>query len=236
MGQKVSPNVLRLGIVREWEDTWYAEKDQYVKWLNQDIAIRETVVKLLKDAAVAKVKIERIASTIILVISSARPAIVLGQEGKNIESIVLAVKKAIKDRKVKVEVKVVEIKNPDTDATLVARWIGEQITNRASFRTVQKAAIRRALKAGVKGIKTSVSGRLGGVEMARTEGYIEGSVPLSTLRADIDYALYEAPTTYGQIGVKVWINHGEVIGGQRPTYANEFRKDFNRRPNKGGRK
>lgn len=237
MGQKVSPNVLRLGIVREWEDTWYAEKNQYVKWLNQDIKIREAVLKLLKDAAVAKVKIERISSIITLVISTARPAIVLGQEGKNIENIALTVKKTIKDKKVKVEVKVVEIKNPDTDATLVARWIGEQITNRASFRTVQKAAIRRALKAGVKGIKTSVSGRLGGVEMARTEGYIEGSVPLSTLRADIDYALYEAPTTYGQIGVKVWINHGEIIGGQRPTYANEFKRDFNRsRPNKGGRK
>nr|WP_249776127.1 30S ribosomal protein S3 [Spiroplasma clarkii] len=137
---------------------------------------------------------------------------VLGQEGKNVEKIVLTVKKTIKDKKAQVKVNVIEIKNPDVDARLVAQFIGEQISNRASFRTVQKLAIRKALKAGAMGIKTSVSGRLGGVEMARTEGYLEGSVPLSTLRSDIDYALYEARTTYGQIGVKVWINHGEILG------------------------
>ncbi|WP_026389244.1 30S ribosomal protein S3 [[Acholeplasma] multilocale] len=212
MGQKVSPKVLRLGIVRDWENRWYAEKGQYVTWLNQDIVIRKTVATLLNDAAVAKIDIERTSNDLTLIIKSARPAIVLGAEGKNVENIVLAVRKAVKDRNLDVKVKVIEIKNPDADATLVARWIGEQITNRASFRTVQKLAIRKALKAGVKGIKTSVSGRLGGVEMARTEGYLEGSVPLSTLRANIDFALYEAPTTYGQIGVKVWINHGEVLG------------------------
>ncbi|ATZ17737.1 30S ribosomal protein S3 [Mesoplasma melaleucae] len=241
MGQKVSPNVLRLGIVRDWEDTWYAEKDQYVKWLDQDIKIREGVLKLLKDAAVSKIKIERTNSNITLIIRTARPAIVLGQEGKNVSNIATTVQKIAKDRNLKVEVKVIEVKNPDADATLVARWIGEQITNRASFRTVQKLAIRKALKAGVKGIKTSVSGRLGGVEMARTEGYIEGSVPLSTLRADIDYALYEAPTTYGQIGVKVWINHGEIIGGQSQRVSekapmNNDRRFNNKNNNRGGRK
>ncbi|ATG97176.1 30S ribosomal protein S3 [Mesoplasma lactucae] len=212
MGQKVSPNALRLGIVRDWEDRWYAEREEYVKWLDQDIKIRKAVLKQLDNAAVSKIDIERTKKEITLIIKTARPAIVLGAEGKNIENIALTVKKIAKDKNLKVNVKVVEVKNPDADATLVARWIGEQITNRASFRTVQKLAIRRALKGGVKGVKTSVSGRLGGVEMARTEGYLEGAVPLSTLRANIDYALYEAKTTYGQIGVKVWINHGEIIG------------------------
>lgn len=232
MGQKVSPNALRLGIVRNWESRWYAEKDQYVKWLSQDITIREVVLKMLKDAAVAKVDIERTTKDLTLIIKSARPAIVLGAEGKNIENIVLAVRKAIKDRKLDIKVKVIEISNPDADATLVARWIGEQISNRASFRTVQKLAIRKALKAGAKGIKTSVSGRLGGVEMARTEGYLEGSVPLTTLRSNIDYALYEAPTTYGQIGVKVWINHGEVF--KKDTKKGEIMEAKN--DSKGGKR
>ncbi|MCL8211384.1 30S ribosomal protein S3 [Mesoplasma sp. JKS002658] len=263
MGQKVSPNALRLGIVRDWENRWYAEKEEYVKWLNQDIKIRRNLLVLLKDAAVSKIDIERTKKEITLIIRTARPAIVLGAEGKNIEKIALTVKKTAKDKNLKVSVKVVEVRNPDADATLVARWIGEQITNRASFRTVQKLAIRRALKAGVKGIKTSVSGRLGGVEMARTEGYLEGSVPLSTLRANIDYALYEAKTTYGQIGVKVWINHGEIIGkftrsetpelgknprndrrdsrrprreGNNPNYRNNARKTTPEGENQGGKR
>lgn len=263
MGQKVSPNALRLGIVRDWENRWYAEKEEYVKWLNQDIKIRKNLLVLLKDAAVSKIDIERTKKEITLIIRTARPAIVLGAEGKNIENIALTVKKTAKDKNLKVSVKVVEVRNPDADATLVARWIGEQITNRASFRTVQKLAIRRALKAGVKGIKTSVSGRLGGVEMARTEGYLEGSVPLSTLRANIDYALYEAKTTYGQIGVKVWINHGEIIGkftrtetpaggknsrndrhdsrrprrkGNNPNYRNNARKTTPEGENQGGKR
>ncbi|AHI54153.1 30S ribosomal protein S3 [Spiroplasma sabaudiense Ar-1343] len=211
MGQKVSPNALRIGIIRTWDNRWFAEKQEYVKWLHQDIKIRKNVLKKLRNAAVSKIEIERTKKEIKIIIKSARPAIVLGQEGKNIENIVLEVKKTIKDRTANIKIDVVEIKNPDVDATLVAQWIGEQISNRASFRTVQKLAIRKALRAGAKGIKTSVSGRLGGVEMARTEGYLEGSVPLSTLRSDIDYALYEAKTTYGQIGVKVWINHGEIL-------------------------
>ncbi|AEM68543.1 30S ribosomal protein S3 [Mycoplasma putrefaciens] len=235
MGQKVSPNVLRLGIVRDWESRWYAEKAQYVKWLDQDIKIRKAVFALLKDAAVSKIDIERTTKDLTLIIKTARPAIVLGQEGKNIQNIVLVVKKTAKNKNLKVNVKVVEISNPDADATLVARWIGEQISNRASFRTVQKLAIRKALKSGVKGIKTAVSGRLGGVEMARTEGYLEGSVPLSTLRANIDYALYEAPTTYGQIGVKVWINHGEVLDAKK-TYRDSSAVMQNSKTNKGGKR
>lgn len=212
MGQKVSPNALRLGIVRDWENRWYAEKGQYVTWLQQDIQIRTVLKKLLNDAAVAKIDIERTSKDLTLIIKTARPAIVKGDNNKRLEDITLAVRKTVKNRKLDVQIKIVEIASPDGDATLVARWIGEQISNRASFRTVQKLAIRKALKSpGVKGIKTSVSGRLGGVEMARTEGYLEGSVPLATLRSNIEYALYEAKTTYGQIGVKVWINHGEVF-------------------------
>lgn len=214
MGQKVSPNILRIGIIRGWENRWFAEKGEYVKWLHQDIKIRKVLFKLLNNALVSKIEIERTKKEINVVIRSARPAIVLGQEGKNIDNIVLTVKKTIKDRNANIKINVVEVKNPDIDAALVARFIGEQISNRASFRTVQKLAIRKALKSGAKGIKTAVSGRLGGVEMARTEGYLEGSVPLSTLRSNIDYSLYEAKTTYGQIGVKVWINHGEIIGKQ----------------------
>ncbi|AKU80263.1 30S ribosomal protein S3 [Spiroplasma turonicum] len=236
MGQKVSPNVLRIGIIRSWDNRWYAEKQEYVKWLHQDIKIRQAVLKKLRNAAVSKIEIERTKKEITLVIRSARPAIVLGQEGKNVENIVLIVKKAIHDKKAVVKVKVIEIKNPDVDARLVAQFIGEQITNRASFRTVQKLAIRKALKAGAKGIKTAVSGRLGGVDMARTEGYLEGSVPLSTLRSDIDYALYEARTTYGQIGVKVWINHGEILGKgmhNRDSKVIEEKKTF-KKVSKGG--
>ncbi|PPE06068.1 30S ribosomal protein S3 [Williamsoniiplasma lucivorax] len=232
MGQKVSPNALRLGIVRQWEGRWYAEKDQYVKWLNQDIKIRQTLLKMLNNAAVAKIDIERTTKDIKLIIKSARPVIVMGENNKRLEDITLAVRKIEKNRKAVVNIKVVAIDNPDGNATLIARWIGEQITNRASFRTVQKVAIRRALKShGVKGIKTTVSGRLGGVEMARTEGYLEGSVPLTTLRSNIDYALYEAKTTYGQIGVKVWVNHGEVFEKNAASRDNESR-DFKPRDNK----
>jgi small subunit ribosomal protein S3 len=225
MGQKVSPNVLRIGIIRTWENRWFAEKGEYVKWLHQDIKIKNTLKKQLNSGFVSKIEIERTKKEITVIIHTARPAIVLGQDGKNIENIVLTVKKVIKDRNAHVKVNVVEVKNPDVNAALVARFIGEQITNRASFRTVQKLAIRKALKAGAKGIKTAVSGRLGGVDMARTEGYLEKSVPLSTLRSDIDYALYEAKTTYGQIGVKVWINHGEILGKDKHDSKKQLKKN-----------
>lgn len=248
MGQKVSPNVLRVGIIRGWEDRWYAEKDEYVKWLHEDIKIRKTLLADFKNSAVSKIEIERTKKEIILFIHTARPAVVLGQEGKNIPALVKKIQMTIKNKNAKIKINVIEIKNPDINAALVAAFIGEQITNRASFRTVQKLAIRKALKAGAKGIKTSVSGRLGGVEMARTEGYLEGSVPLSTLRADIDYALYEAMTVYGQIGVKVWINHGEILDKNNrnknlfvtekpasskpyPPRENRGPRDGNRRPN-----
>jgi small subunit ribosomal protein S3 len=156
MGQKVSPNVLRIGIIRTWENRWFAEKGEYVKWLHQDIKIKNTLKKQLNSGFVSKIEIERTKKEITVIIHTARPAIVLGQDGKNIENIVLTVKKVIKDRNAHVKVNVVEVKNPDVNAALVARFIGEQITNRASFRTVQKLAIRKALKAGAKGIKTGL--------------------------------------------------------------------------------
>ena len=211
MGQKVNPNGLRYGINKPWESRWFAEKQEYVNWLHQDIKIRETLLKHLKRAAVSKIEIERTKKIIVVFIKTARPGMVLGQEGKNIEVLSKLIKMAIKNRNMKIKINIVEVKKPDMDAQLIANNIANQLINRASFRTVQKLAIKKALKSGAKGIKTLVSGRLGGVEMARTEGYLEGSVPLATIRSDIDYALSEALTTYGQIGVKVWIYKGEIL-------------------------
>ncbi|WP_342252558.1 30S ribosomal protein S3 [Spiroplasma endosymbiont of Amphibalanus improvisus] len=227
MGQKVSPIGLRIGINKPWYSEWYAEKDVYVKWLHQDIIIRKVLLKELQKSGVSKIKIERNKKEIILYIHTARPGMVLGQEGKNIKQLITLVQKTVKNKNLNVKINVVEIKIPDLDAQLVANTIAEQIVNRASFRTVQKLAIRKALKAGAKGIKTSVSGRLGGVEMARTEGYLEGSVPLATLRSDIDYALAEALTTYGQIGVKVWICKGEILNNEYKLNSKTWKDDKN---------
>ncbi|AGM25817.1 30S ribosomal protein S3 [Spiroplasma syrphidicola EA-1] len=210
MGHKVSPTGLRVGVIKNWDSRWYSE-DMYVKWVHDDINIRKALIKVLGDA-VSTIEIEKTKSTIVIFIRTARVGVVLGQEGKNIPELIKLVRKTIKDRKIEVKINVVEVKNPDLDAQLVANTIASQIVNRASFRTVQKIAIKKALKAGAKGIKTSVSGRLGGVDMARREGYIEGTVPLATLRSDIDYGFAEALTTYGQIGVKVWICKGEILG------------------------
>ncbi len=232
MGQKVSPTGLRVGVIKTWDSRWYAEKQEYVKWLHQDIKIRKALMKELKGASVSKIEIERTKKEIVIFIRTARVGVVLGQEGKNIAKLVKLVHVTIGDRKIEVKINVVEIKNPDTDAQLVANTIAEQIVNRASFRSVQKLAIKKAMKAGAQGIKTSVSGRLGGVDMARTEGYTEGTVPLATLRSDIDYALSEALTTYGQIGVKVWICKGEILSKELVSTSDEKpkfeKRDFNR--------
>ena len=234
MGQKVSPTGLRIGVIKTWDSRWYAEKQDFVNWLHQDIKIRKALMQKLKNASVSKIEIERTKKEIVIFIRTARVGVVLGQEGKNIPELVKLIRKTIHDRKMEIKINVVEIKNPDIDAQLVANTIAEQIVNRASFRTVQKLAIRKAMKAGAKGIKTLVSGRLGGVDMARTEGYSEGIVPLATLRSDIDYALAEALTTYGQIGVKVWICKGEILGNQLVSYTDEKpkweKKDFNKKP------
>lgn len=208
MGQKVSPIGLRVGIIRDWDSTWFAEKD-YAKFLHEDIAIREFLNKRLKNASISLIKIDRRSKeTVEISISTAKPGIVIGKGGSDIETLRYELTKMTNK---KVFVNIQEIKNPDLDAKLVAENIARQLENRASFRTVQKRAIQRVIRSGAQGVKTAVSGRLGGADMARTEGYSEGNVPLHTLRADVDYAHEEANTTYGKMGVKVWIYRGEIL-------------------------
>ena len=209
MGQKVNPNGFRVGIIRDWESTWFDEKN-YAKYVHQDEQIRKYLVKELKDAFVSKVKIERTAGSIKIVILTARPGVVLGQNGDNLKELEKRISR-IEDKGTSIKMDVAEVANVDLDAQVVADMIARQLENRANFRITQKQAIRNVMKSGAKGIKTKISGRLGGVEMARSEGYSEGQVPLQTIRADIDYALAEALTTYGLLGVKVWIYKGEVL-------------------------
>jgi len=211
MGQKVSPIGMRVGVIRDWESKWYADKD-FADLLLEDIKIREYLHGELKAAYVARIEIERVKNRVDIIIFTARPGVVIGTNGENVEKLT---KKLIKltDGKT-VNLRVVELQNPDLSAELVARSIAEQLEQRASFRTTQKRAIQRVMRAGAKGIKTMVSGRLGGTDIARSEGYSEGVVPLHTIRADIDYAWVEASTTYGRLGVKVWICRGEVLNGE----------------------
>ena len=215
MGQKVNPNGLRLGVNKNWQSNWFADKDYAVK-LNNDIKIREYLLKTLSDAAVSSVEIERRKDKVEVKIHTAKPGVVIGRGGEDIEKLKKALKKQVNEE---IYVSIVEEKNPDLNAKLVADSIAKQIENRANFRNVQKKAIKNTMKAGAKGIKTSVSGRLAGAEMARTEGYTEGTVPLHTIRANIDYATSEANTTYGKIGVKVWIYKGEILGNKKVKEA-----------------
>jgi small subunit ribosomal protein S3 len=208
MGQKVSPIGYRLGVNKDWESKWYANKRDFGDTLNKDIKIRKFISKNLKDAAVASVVIERKKDKVEVTINTAKPGVIIGRGGEDIEKLIKALSKYVGEE---VYISIVEVKNPDLIAKLVADNIAAQIENRAPFRSAQKRALRNTMKAGAKGIKTSVSGRLAGAEMARTEGYTEGTVPLHTLRADIDYAHSEADTTYGKIGVKVWIYKGEIL-------------------------
>lgn len=215
MGQKVSPVGLRIGITRDWNSRWYANDNDFASLLHEDIKIREFLyAKLksdeeLKTANIANIEIERTKNKVTIFIHTSRPGVIIGKEGKKVDDLRKEITKMVKADKVFINI--VEIKNPDLNAQLVANKIAEQLENRASFRIVQKRAIQSTMRAGAKGIKTSVSGRLGGAEMARKEGYSEGNVPLHTLRADIDYAVAEAHTTYGKLGVKVWICRGEAL-------------------------
>jgi len=209
MGQKVNPIGLRVGVIRDWDSRWYADKD-YGTFLIEDVKIRELLAKELNNASVSKVEIERTKDKIELFIHTSKPGIIIGKGGEGIESLKNKLARGFKGKKF--QINVLEVNNPDQDAQLLAYSIAEQLENRASFRTVQKKAIQRAMRAGAKGVKTLVSGRLGGADMARSEGYSEGNVPLHTLRADIDYATAEAMTTYGLLGIKVWIYKGEVLG------------------------
>ena len=209
MGQKVSPVGLRVGVNRNWSSRWYANKKDFSGLLHEDIRVRKFITNKLKGASVASVEIERTKNRVNIYVHTARPGIVIGKDGESVDALRKEVAKMVDGKQVFINI--VEVKNPDTVAQLVAYSIAEQLENRASFRTVQKRAIQRAMRAGAKGIKTSVSGRLGGADIARSEGYSEGVVPLHTLRADIDYATAEADTTYGNLGVKVWICKGEIL-------------------------
>ena len=237
MGQKVSPIGFRVGVIRDWESRWFAEKE-YGTLLVEDIKIRKFFVKSLKDAYCSRVEIERSKNRVEIIIRCARPGVLIGQNGERIEKTKKDLVKLTNGKNI--NIKVVEIANPDLDALLVARKIAEQLEGRQSFRTVQKKAIQQTMRSGAKGIKTVVSGRLGGADIARAEGYSEGVVPLHTLRSDIDYAHYEADTTYGKLGVKVWVCRGEVLPGQMvtepeaPKFAdrrdNRRRRDNKRKP------
>ena len=212
MGQKVSPIGLRIGINKTWESNWYASNKDFAKYLNNDVKIRKFLATKLKDAAVSSVVIERTAKKTDVIIHTAKPGVVIGHGGDEIEKLKNQLSKLVSED---VQISIMEVKNPDVVAALVAENIAHQIENRVSFRVAQKRAIRNTMKAGAKGIKTAVSGRLGGADMARTEGYTEGNIPLHTLRADIDYAHKEADTTYGKIGVKVWIYKGEILASKK---------------------
>ena len=234
MGQKVSPVGLRVGINRDWDAAWYAEKTQVADLLIDDLKIREYLSNVYKKAAISRVIIERVKGTnnkdrVKITLHTGKPGVVIGHEAETKNAVV---KELVYMTKKEIILNVVEIKKPELDATLVAKSIAEQLEARASFRRVQKVAIQRALKAGAKGAKTLISGRLGGAEMARSEGYNEGQVPLQTLRADVDYAVAEALTTYGKLGIKVWIYKGEVFE-IAPRVLEERKPN---RPNRAGKK
>jgi small subunit ribosomal protein S3 len=206
MGQKVSPVGLRIGIIRDWDSQWYADKKEVPAMLMEDLKVRQYLEKTFAKAAVSRIVIERVKGLekdrIKVALYTAKPGIVIGRDGETKNK---TVKELERMTNKEIVLNILEVRNPETDANLVAQSIAEQLENRASFRRVQKVAIQRALKAGAKGAKTLISGRLGGAEMARGEGYSEGQVPLATLRANVDYATSEALTTYGKLGVKVWI-------------------------------
>ena len=217
MGQKVNPHGLRVGVISDWDSKWYAEKD-FADNLVEDYKIREFLKKKLYSAGISKIEIERTADKVKAIVYTAKPGVVIGKGGSEIEKVKAQLSK-MTTKKLSIDIK--EVKKPNNDAQLVAENIATQLENRISFRRAMKSAMSRTMKSGAKGIKTAVSGRLGGADMARTEFYSEGNIPLQTLRADIDYGFAEADTTYGKLGVKVWIYHGEVL----PTKANKEGSD-----------
>ena len=213
MGQKVNPHGLRVGVIKEWDSRWYAESD-FADYLVEDYNIRKYLKKKLYSAGVSKIKIERASDRIRVIIHTAKPGVIIGKGGAEIEITKTELSK-MTDKKVLIDIK--EIKRPDKDAQLVAENIAQQLENRISFRRAMKSCMGRTMKSGALGIKAACAGRLGGADIARTEFYSEGTIPLQTLRADIDYGFAEADTTYGKVGVKVWIYKGEVL----PTKGNQ---------------
>ncbi|QQY79408.1 SSU ribosomal protein S3P [Keratinibaculum paraultunense] len=220
MGQKVNPHGLRVGIIKDWDSKWYADNKNFDEYLIEDYEIRKHIKEKLYIAGISKIEIERFANRIKITIHTAKPGMVIGKGGSGVE----ALRKELEKMTGKsVIVNVEEVKVPELDAQLVAENIANQLERRVSYRRAMKQAIQRTMRAGAEGIKTSVSGRLGGADMARTEGYSEGTIPLQTLRADIDYGFAEANTTYGKLGVKVWIYKGEVLPIKKED--NESKKD-----------
>ena len=207
MGQKINPIGMRIGVIKDWDARWYAEKD-FADTLHEDLHIREYIAETLKDASVSQVEIERAANKVNVNIHTAKPGMVIGKGGSEVD----ALRKTLNNRTgKKVHINIVEIKKPELDAKLVGESIAQQLENRVAFRRAQKQAIQRTMKSGAKGIKVQISGRLNGADMARSETQVEATVPLHTLRADIDYSWEEADTTYGKIGIKTWVCRGEIL-------------------------
>ena len=208
MGQKINPNGFRVGVIRPWSAKWYADKKHYAEYLNEDLRIRKYIEKRLADASVSTIEIERAANRVNVSIHTARPGMVIGKGGSEVEALRLELNKLTGKR---VHINVVEIKKPDLDAHPVGENVAQQLENRIAFRRAMRGAMQRAMRAGAKGIKIQVAGRLNGADMSRVESYSDGTVPLHTLRADIDYSWDEARTTYGALGIKTWIYRGEVL-------------------------
>ena len=229
MGQKVHPTGIRLGIIKDWTSTWYADTKNYANYLNADIKVRDYLRKKLSKASVSRIQIERPAGNARVIIYTARPGIVIGKKGEDIERLRQEVSKMMG---VPTHVSVEEIRKPELDAFLVAESVAQQIERRIMFRRAMKRAVTNTMRLGAEGIKITVSGRLNGAEIARTEWYREGRVPLHTLRADIDYASTEASTTYGIIGVKVWLFKGEIFGYEKDT-EEQTQNEINTNTKKG---
>ncbi|WP_290704028.1 30S ribosomal protein S3 [Amphritea sp.] len=228
MGQKVHPTGIRLGIVKDHTSVWYADKNEYANKLLNDLKVREYLEGQLKAASVSRIEIERPAQNAKITIYTARPGIVIGKKGEDVEKLRNAISKMMG---VPVHINIEEIRKPDLDAKLVAQSVASQLERRVMFRRAMKRSVQNAMRQGAQGIKIQVGGRLGGAEIARSEWYREGRVPLHTLRADIDYGTYEAHTTYGVLGIKVWIFKGEILGG-----IAEVRAQKNAQPKKKGSK
>lgn len=233
MGQKVNPHGLRVGIIKDWDSKWFAGKKDFGDQLVEDYNIRKFVKKTCFDAGVAKIAIERKQNKVFVTIYTAKPGIIIGRGGAEIDKLKKDLEKMTKKT---VNVNIMEVKQPDTNAQLVAENIAAQLEKRISFRRAMKQVMGRAMRLGIKGIKTSVSGRVGGAEIARTEQYHEGTIPLQTLRADIDYGFAEAATTYGIIGVKVWIYKGEVLHDSKGIAERTERPERRQRAPRGDRK
>ena len=213
MGQKVNPHGLRVGIIKDWDSHWFVDKKDFAANIKEDNEIRNVLKKKYYQAAISKIAIEKAATKITITIFTARPGVLIGKQGSEIKIIKKTVAKICKGKQISINIS--EVKKPDADAQLVAEGIANQIEKRVSFRRAMKQAIGRSMRSGIKGVKVTVGGRLDGAEIARSESYHEGSIPLQTLRADIEYGFAEAHTTYGVIGIKCWIYKGEVIGAPK---------------------